>query len=127
MVRVDSVQAQRIKTKRDYGASSVCGVTLAPERHTDPVAEFRVAMRTCNVKSHGPAEFAPGRNRNGKRDGTSRAEILASFGKEAQCIVLRVRMRNVQSRSGDFLCAGKTHNGRDIFALEGTNQQAGGT
>src|SRR6266853_1963892 len=119
MVRVDSVQAQSIKTKRDYGASSLCSVSFTPERHTDPVAEFRVPMRTRNVKSHGAAEFAPGRDRNCKSHGTPRAEIFVCLGKEVVSIEFCVRMRNVQSRSSDIVCSGETHHGGDIFALKG--------
>src|SRR6266851_3858062 len=126
MVRVDSVQAQRVKTKRDYGASSLCGVSLAPERHTDPVTESRVAMRTRNVKSHGAAKFAPGRDRNSKRHGTPLTEIFVCLGKEVLGIEFCVRMRNVQSRSSDFVCSGETYHGADIFALKGAKQQAGG-
>src|ERR1700680_4849993 len=126
MVRVDSVQAQRPKTKRDHGACSLRGVSFAPKWHTDPVAKFRVPVCIRNGQPHRTAEFAPGRNRNGKNDGTPRVEIFVCLGKEALCVVFRVWVRNVQSRSGDFVCSGQTHNGWDIFALEGAEQQAGG-
>src|ERR1700674_315491 len=126
MVRVDSVQAQRPKTKRDHGACSLRGVSFAPKWRTDPVAKFRVPVCIRNGQRHRTAEFAPGRNRNGKNDGTPRVEIFVCLGKEALCVVFRVWVRNVQSRSGDFVCSGQTHNGWDIFALEGAEQQAGG-
>src|SRR4029077_9076202 len=126
VVREDPVQAQRPKTKRDCGHCSLRGVSAAPEWHTDPVAKFRVPVRFRNVESHRTAELAPGPNRNGKRDGTPRAEILICLGKKALGVVRHVWVRNVQSRSGDFVCSSEAHDSGNIFALEGAKQQAGG-
>src|SRR5882672_12738248 len=126
VVRVNPVQMQRRKSKFDHGGSSLRGVSSAPEWHTDPVAEFRVPMRIGKRESYRATEFATGRDRNGKRDGTPPAEILMGLFKKAQGIALRVRVRDVQSGRGDFVGTGEMHHGGDIFALEGAKQQSGG-
>src|ERR1700733_3667872 len=102
MMRVDSMQAQGIKTKGESGEGSLGGKSPVPKRHTDPVAEFRSAVRLRNVQSDRAAEFARGRDGDRVGDRIACAELLAGLGNKAPGIVFRVGMRNVQSGRGDF-------------------------
>ena len=94
----DAVEFELLESVADDSAGSLGGVAAAPERNTNPIAEFGALMLHVGMEADAATDTAV----VAKADGEAEFVFFRDAGEEFAGVLFFVRMRNAQSVRRDF-------------------------